>query len=347
MKKTILLVLLLSMCSITPQEKSRKTYFVESADASIPVFYLGPDTKKIILFVHGGPALSSVYYYYMAFFQRLAQHYKIFFWDQRGSGGSRGAITKESITIPQFVEDMDVVYTSIKVLYPNSDIYVMGHSYGGLVGGAYSSFYNDKVAASIFVSPAFNIEEINKMISSIMIDCIGQILTMSLTTKNKKYWEDAKSFYQKNPLIGASTYIQHSKYVSAIGAIKGLGHMFSYIKENADNFFADGILEDFNVFTHMSQILKALEANGEEQRDLSTDPDFGLAKITHPVFMSTAELDLMVPASTSIDGYNHLNGGVPNPASERISYAFASHNAFLQSVQDDLFDKITNFIYNN
>ena len=349
MKKLILLsfVLLLNYCSLSPELKDRKLYYVQIGDAYLPVYSIGADTEKVILFVHGGPGLSSVFYYHMPFFQELAKNYKMFFWDQRGAGGSRGHSDKKSITINQFVKDMDVVYNSIKAKQPNAKIYVMGHSYGGMVGGAYVSKHNNKVEASMFIEPAFNPGQINQIASGLMLNNITGYLTTPLDKKDKKYWTEAKLFYENNNKISAKTYITHAKYVDSWDKAHGLGQMSEYTKSHFGDFMVDNILEDLSVFIQLQQVLVQLEDNGEDDRNLSTDPVFGLTKITRPMLLVTSEEDFMVPPVTSIDGYNHLNGGVPNPKSEHVSFANASHDPFVQPVKNDLFDKVTNFMHNN
>lgn len=350
MKKLILLslVLLLNSCSISPDLRDRAVYYVQIGDAYLPVYTLGStNTEKVILFVHGGPGLSAVFYYYIPFFQKLAKEYKIFFWDQRGAGGSRGHSDKSSMAINQFVKDMDVVYDSIKAKLPNTKIYVMGHSYGGMVGGAYVTQYNDKVEASVFIEPAFNPGQINQIASGLMLSNITEYLKTPLDKKDKKYWTDAKLFYENNKKINAHIYVTHAKYIDAWDKAHGRNEMDSFMKTYFGELMVDNILEDLSVIAQLQQVLIQLEDNGEDTRNLSTDPVFGLTKITRPMLLVTSEQDFMVPPVTSINGYNHLNGGIPNPKSEHVSFPNASHNPFLQPAKEELFDKVTNFIYNN
>jgi pimeloyl-ACP methyl ester carboxylesterase len=351
MKKLIILslVLLLNYCSTTPESKDREVYYVQIGDAYLPVYTLGttPNPEKVILFVHGGPGLSSIFYSHIPFFQKLAKEYKMFFWDQRGAGGSRGRSDKSSMTIKQFVKDMDVVYDSIKAKLPNAKIYVMGHSYGGMVGGAYVTQYNDKVEASLFIEPAFNVGQINQIASELMLNNITEYLKKPLDKKEEKYWTDAKIFYEDHKKINARVYLTHSRYVSAWDKVHGRTEMGEFMKSYLGELMVDNILEDLSVFIQLQQVLVQLEDNGEDDRNLSTDPVFGLTKITRPMLLVTSQEDFMVPPVTSIDGYNHLNGGVPNPKSEHVSFANASHDPFVQPVKNDLFDKVTNFMHNN
>ena len=59
-----------------------------------------------------GPG-PSIFYADTPFFQRLARDAVVAFWDQRATGNSRGATT-ESLTLAQYVEDLDAVVRVIQ-----------------------------------------------------------------------------------------------------------------------------------------------------------------------------------------------------------------------------------------
>ncbi|MGL4677529.1 MAG: alpha/beta fold hydrolase [Brevinema sp.] len=307
----------------------------------------GPDSKKIILFTHGGPGLSGIFYFYIPFMQKLAQKYKVVYWDQRGAGGSRGHITKNSITIPQFVKDMDTVYTYIKKLYPDSDIYVMGHSYGGMVGGAYTSKFHNKVKASIFVSPAFNVKSATKDMSTLMLQFINILQDYNLSEKCQKQWKEAKQFYESNPKISASNFIEHLKWATLRDAILGLSEESEFEKNIIPILIQDNVIENLNFIQERNQILQALAENNENDRELSTDPEFNLKYITHPVFVAVGTLDIIISPQTSIDGYHSLNNGIANPSSVLYYMTNTTHFAFAQPIKEQLLERILLFINQN
>lgn len=95
----------------------------------------GSDIRNpVLLFLHGGPGtavmpLSRIYN------GELEKHFIVVNWDQRGAG--RSAIQDgeyASLTMDDFVED---AYRLIQILcerHGKSRVYVMGHSWGSLVG---------------------------------------------------------------------------------------------------------------------------------------------------------------------------------------------------------------------
>ncbi|MGL5955210.1 MAG: alpha/beta fold hydrolase [Brevinema sp.] len=325
----------------------RYVQYIESDGAFLPVVMTGTNTKKIILFVHGGPGLSGMFYFYMPFMQKLSQKYKVVFWDQRGAGGSRGNISKNSITISQFVKDMDVVYNYIKALYPDSDIYVMGHSYGGMVGGAYTSKFHDKIKASIFISPAFNIKSASSDMSTLMLQFINKLLTHDLSPNSRKLWNEALQFYQNNPNLKASDFVEHLKWTALRDRVLGIPQEEEFERSIIPILIQDNIVENLNFLQERNQILQALAQNSEHNRELSTDPEFNLKSISHPVFVAVGIWDAIVSSQTSIQGYDSLNNGSPNPSSILYYMPNTSHFAFVQPIKDQLLERILLFIDQN
>ncbi|MGL4366898.1 MAG: alpha/beta fold hydrolase [Brevinemataceae bacterium] len=336
-------------CGVSSSQwTDRKAYYVLSDGARIPVYENGLNTEKIILFTHGGPGFSGVIYYHMPFFKKLAQSYKVIFWDQRGSGGSRGHIDKSSITLPQFVKDMDVVYQSIQVRYPKSKIYIMGHSFGGLIGGAFVSRFNNKVPASIFVAPAFNVEQMTKTISPLMINWIQDYLNSpNINEQMRSFWTAQLNFYQQNPILGVDQFNRHLSNTSAVDMVDGNTEPIDYVKEAVfKDFVSDNILDSLDFFQQSFRVLTALGDNGEGSRNLSTDVQYGLAGITTPMLLFTGGSDFVVPKETSIDGYNKLNNGTPNPKSQQICFVKAPHQPFFR-FESEMLQAIDLFLQKN
>lgn len=345
MKKILLVItiLLFSFCSITPQtsDEDRQVTYIESDGAYIPVLITGVKSKKTIIFVHGGPGLSGQFYFYMPFLQDLSTHYRIVYWDQRGAGGSRGKISATSITIPQFVKDMDAVYQFVKLKYPDTEIYVMGHSYGGMVGAAYSAMYNDKVKASILLSPAYNIRSITYAISPLMLEFIkSRLEDPKASEKEKAEWLKAEKFYKNNPRITASQFLKHVQWTSKRDDLLGLRQEKQFTYEIIPTLLFDNIVENTEFIQERIRILEKLQANKESERELSSDPVFGLEKITHPVFVAHGKLDYIVPLSTVKEGYDKIG----SPSKEFYEMQNSTHAIILQPGEMELFEKVVQFI---
>ena len=99
------------------------------------IYYLGHDADKpLILFLHGGPGTPETPFL-LKYNQNLAENFIVVLWEQRGAGKSyRKKIPDSTMTVAQFVEDAHAVTQFIKQKFKRDQIYLMGHSWGTLIG---------------------------------------------------------------------------------------------------------------------------------------------------------------------------------------------------------------------
>lgn len=98
--------------------------FLQSEDAHNPV----------LLFLHGGPGSPEI-----AFTQDyptgLEKIFTVCWWEQRGSGISYNRkILKETMTLEQMIADTIVVANYLRKRFGKDKIYIMGHSWGSVLG---------------------------------------------------------------------------------------------------------------------------------------------------------------------------------------------------------------------
>lgn len=98
--------------------------FLQSENAENPV----------LLFLHGGPGSPEI-----AFTQQyptgLEKIFTVCWWEQRGSGMSyHRNITKQTLTIEQMISDTIGVVNYLRHRFHKEKVYVMGHSWGSLLG---------------------------------------------------------------------------------------------------------------------------------------------------------------------------------------------------------------------
>lgn len=98
--------------------------------------------NPVMLFVHGGPSmplpgLSSrgKDYTIVTNTKKLVKHYTVVYWDQRGTGKSyHDDIPNETMNFWQFVNDADELTDYLIDKFNQSKIFLVGHSYGSLIG---------------------------------------------------------------------------------------------------------------------------------------------------------------------------------------------------------------------
>ncbi len=91
-------------------------------------------SKPVVLYLHGGPggALMPLVRHYTG---ELEKNSIMVVWDQRGAGKSySGDIPRESMTIEQFVSDAHELVTYLKKRFHKEKIFLIGHSWGSLLG---------------------------------------------------------------------------------------------------------------------------------------------------------------------------------------------------------------------
>jgi|AP12_2_1047962.scaffolds.fasta_scaffold32415_1 proline iminopeptidase len=108
----------------------------------------GDPNNPVVIVLHGGPGGD---YRSLLGLQALADEYFVVFYDQRGSGLSE-RIPVEQITYQSMLEDLDAFVD----LYGNGqDVYLVGHSWGGMLASGYLGYAPEKVDKAVMAEPGF------------------------------------------------------------------------------------------------------------------------------------------------------------------------------------------------
>jgi len=124
------------------QPSSEGTVAVNGARLYYEVFGKG----EPIVILHGGAGLDHTYL--LPQMLKLADHYSLIFYDQRGSGRSTGAVDSVSITVDNFVNDLEQVRKALHF----EQITLLGHSWGGLLAMEYACRFPNRVRRMILAS---------------------------------------------------------------------------------------------------------------------------------------------------------------------------------------------------
>lgn len=117
---------------------------VEARGAEI--YYKMMGSGEPIVVVHGGPGLDHTYL--LPGMAELAEGYRLVFYDQRASGRSLAPLDSASITLENFLADLDAV----REAQGREQMNLLGHSWGGLLAMLYASRYPDRVKSLILMS---------------------------------------------------------------------------------------------------------------------------------------------------------------------------------------------------
>lgn len=93
-----------------------------------------------IVVVHGGPDFDHCYF--LPELDRLADAFRLIYYDQRGRGRSAAGVRPEDVTLRSEVEDLDRVRRHFGL----ESIAVLGHSWGGVLAMEYAIRHPERVA---------------------------------------------------------------------------------------------------------------------------------------------------------------------------------------------------------
>lgn len=111
-------------------------------------------TKPVLLFIHGGPSWPATPMN-RQYNQDLAKDFVFVSWDQRNCGKSQ-TDTTVALTPELYVEDAHVVTQFLKQRYHRNKIFVIGHSWGSIIGVMLVQKYPQDYAAYIGMGQMVN-----------------------------------------------------------------------------------------------------------------------------------------------------------------------------------------------
>ena len=108
--------------------------------------------NPVLVVLHGGPGFSDT-----AFLRyhtpELEKSFTVVYWDQRGTGRSYSpAIPRSSMTVAQFMADLDELVDLVRTRLDNDKVAILGHSWGSALGVLYTARLAEKVAAYVGVA---------------------------------------------------------------------------------------------------------------------------------------------------------------------------------------------------
>jgi proline iminopeptidase len=122
----------------------------------------GKDVRNpILLFIHGGPASSEMPYSY-TFQSPWEDYFTVVEWDQRGTGKTYAASDPsriaDTLTIPQMTSDAVEVVRYLRDRFHKQKIFVMGHSWGTVLGIEVTREHPEWLYAYIGVGQVVNMQ---------------------------------------------------------------------------------------------------------------------------------------------------------------------------------------------
>ncbi|GAA1995323.1 proline iminopeptidase-family hydrolase [Microbacterium pumilum] len=125
----------------------RATYGFLAVDrARLRVRVIGEGPTIIVL--HGGPDFD--HFYLLPELDRLAEKFRLVYYDQRGRGRSADGVRPKDVTLISEMGDLDAVRSDLEL----ETVAVLGHSWGGVLAMEYATRHPERVSHLVLMNTA-------------------------------------------------------------------------------------------------------------------------------------------------------------------------------------------------
>jgi proline iminopeptidase len=224
----------------------------------VRLHYRTEGTGTPAIFLSGGPGFDVDYVIPIAEF--LPASYERVYFEQRGTGRSTVPVTPETMTLRNVVEDLE----GLRVHLKQERLFLIGHSWGGMLAMAYAAAYPDRIDRMILIGPGGPTLEFAQW--------FPDNIRMRLRPEDleaERYWEDAP----KRGVGGDKAALEGIRAITP-------GYFFDRAKGLA---FASA-MKDGAVHVQVNQLLF-----GDMRKQYDSRP--GLQKVTRPVLIVQGHQD--------------------------------------------------------
>jgi pimeloyl-ACP methyl ester carboxylesterase len=256
-----------------------------------------------IIVVHGGPGVGAFVYNSDYLSNNIEDKYAIVYWDERNSGASQGNSNGKYLTLEQMTDDLKKVIQVIKFRYSqNSEVFIMGHSFGGLLTSSFMTTGNnqDMVQGWIFADGSQNYP-LNDTLTRQMLLSVGQ--QQIALNKNRVKWQEIVSYcnaHTANFSFDESN--QMMKYAEDAET-----YIYEVTKVNSWELFRNNAIKfNWPLTSMLMNYLYSSEAN--LNKDLAKiEFSSSLYKVTLPVLILFGQYDFVCPKGLGYDLYNRVS----------------------------------------
>jgi pimeloyl-ACP methyl ester carboxylesterase len=183
--------------------------------------------NPILLYLHGGPG-TPVMPLFRHFQAPLEEYFIVIQWEQRGAGKSFSwKIPKETMTIEQFISDLHELIEILMKRFKKEKIFLMGHSWGSVLGTYMVQQHPELFYAYIGVGQASDTIETEKIMYQFVLNRSKKINNKKGLKKLEKIGPPFhglqppyKSFYKGGYISKMSVYGLVAKYGGLIYSAK-------------------------------------------------------------------------------------------------------------------------------
>lgn len=101
-----------------------------------------------LVILHGGPDFN--HHYLLPEMDRLARHFRLIYYDQRGRGKSSPGVTAENVTIESEIDDLDKLRRHLEL----DSLALLGHSWGSVLAMEYAVRHPRRLSQLVLMNTA-------------------------------------------------------------------------------------------------------------------------------------------------------------------------------------------------
>jgi proline iminopeptidase len=143
LRLSYLALLVLGLSSCVPRARWRDGFLDVNGTR---IYYKVLGRGEPIVALHGGPGFD--HRQFLPFIDELAAHHEVILFDQRGTGLSSGPVDSASITIDNFIGDIE----EVRIAFGIERMNLLGHSWGGVLAMHYAVRYPERLRSLILCS---------------------------------------------------------------------------------------------------------------------------------------------------------------------------------------------------
>lgn len=265
--------------------------------------------NPVLLMLHGGPGAAQIGFN-RDYQQELEKHFIVVNWDQRGAGLSYSkTVPRESMNVEQFLKDTIEVTEFLKKEYQKEKIYLIGHSWGSILGLLAIHQYPDHFIHYFGVSQVVSMKAAEEL--------SYELVLAKAREENRQKAVDVLTAIGKPPWSSLKHDRVHQKYLDLFGG--GISHDGKFVKELVNKLLKSKEYTIFDAFRHVKGQINSMKLMVTEMREL----DLGnIHKVEVPVTIIVGKHDLQVPNVPTREFYEQLDA----PSKEWIVFENSAHS---------------------
>jgi len=334
-----LLFILLVSCrkdKITIGKNVSETFYLDNDGASMRVLVEGNTASHtFLIFVHGGPGASSLFYHTDYISQNIEDKYAVVYWDQRNAGASQGNSNSDDLNLPQMTKDLKKLIQVIKSRYgQNASVFILGHSFGCLLTTSFmTTDDNQSMVKGWIYADGLSNYPLSDSLTRQMLLTIGQ--QQVALNKNTEKWQTIIDYCNVHK---TDFTLEESNQLDTYA-----GDAESYMEEvNKINlvslFIVNALKYNWPVTSIFFNYL--FSSNSDFNKDLlKTKLSSVLNKVTKPTLLIFGKYDFTCPTGNGDDVFNRIN----TTDKKMVISPISGHNIMFQ---DEAFfcDEVNAFI---